>query len=149
MDPSKTGSTLKTVEDVKAHLENQLRQARLAAQQVGALLLGLLVFSGAPVHRDVSKVLILKTMFFFGLEASGAAETEYNCHHSHNNHHHHLSQRSVHATVHRPEDGSGHIWNQDGPRIKTGLSSFLPTRQELPAVVCFLGQAGSEQQQLR
>ncbi|TMS15379.1 Nucleosome-remodeling factor subunit BPTF [Larimichthys crocea] len=33
LDPSKTGSTLKTAEDVKAHLENQLKQARLAAQQ--------------------------------------------------------------------------------------------------------------------
>lgn len=37
LDPSKTGSTLKTAEDVKAHLENQLKQARLAAQQVGTL----------------------------------------------------------------------------------------------------------------
>uniref|UniRef100_A0A3B4H348 Nucleosome-remodeling factor subunit BPTF-like n=1 Tax=Pundamilia nyererei TaxID=303518 RepID=A0A3B4H348_9CICH len=32
-DPSKTGSSLKTAEEVKAHLENQLKQARLAAQQ--------------------------------------------------------------------------------------------------------------------
>lgn len=37
LDPSKTGSTLKTAEDVKAHLENQLKQARLAAQQVSTL----------------------------------------------------------------------------------------------------------------
>lgn len=36
LDPSKTGATLKTAEDVKAHLENQLKQARLAAQQVRA-----------------------------------------------------------------------------------------------------------------
>ena len=35
IDPSKTGNTLRTAEDVKAHLENQLKQARLAAQQVG------------------------------------------------------------------------------------------------------------------
>lgn len=35
IDSSKTGSTLKTAEEVKAHLENQLKQARLAAQQVG------------------------------------------------------------------------------------------------------------------
>lgn len=34
IDPSKA---LKTAEDVKAHLENQLKQARLAAQQVGTL----------------------------------------------------------------------------------------------------------------
>uniref|UniRef100_A0A3B3WVM8 Bromodomain PHD finger transcription factor n=1 Tax=Poecilia mexicana TaxID=48701 RepID=A0A3B3WVM8_9TELE len=33
LDPSKTGGTLKTAEEVKAHLENQLKQARLAAQQ--------------------------------------------------------------------------------------------------------------------
>ncbi|KAK2833852.1 hypothetical protein Q5P01_017741 [Channa striata] len=33
LDPSKTGSSLKTAEEVKAHLENQLKQARLAAQQ--------------------------------------------------------------------------------------------------------------------
>ncbi|XP_067334267.1 nucleosome-remodeling factor subunit BPTF-like isoform X4 [Channa argus] len=33
VDPSKAGSTLKTAEEVKAHLENQLKQARLAAQQ--------------------------------------------------------------------------------------------------------------------
>lgn len=37
LDPSKTGSSLKTAEEVKAHLENQLKQARLAAQQVGIL----------------------------------------------------------------------------------------------------------------
>lgn len=37
IDPSKTSSSLKTAEDVKAHLENQLKQARLAAQQVGTL----------------------------------------------------------------------------------------------------------------
>lgn len=37
LDPSKTGSSLKTAEEVKAHLENQLKQARLAAQQVGTL----------------------------------------------------------------------------------------------------------------
>lgn len=35
LDPLKSVSTLKTAEDVKAHLENQLRQARQAAQQVG------------------------------------------------------------------------------------------------------------------
>lgn len=34
LDPSKTSGTLKTAEEVKAHLENQLKQARLAAQQV-------------------------------------------------------------------------------------------------------------------
>jgi len=34
-DPSKMGGSLKTPEDVKAHLESQLKQARLAAQQVG------------------------------------------------------------------------------------------------------------------
>ena len=33
-DPSKMGGSLKTAEDVKAHLEAQLKQARLAAQQV-------------------------------------------------------------------------------------------------------------------
>nr|XP_057905963.1 nucleosome-remodeling factor subunit BPTF isoform X2 [Doryrhamphus excisus] len=33
LDSSKTSSTLKTSEDVKAHLENQLKQARLASQQ--------------------------------------------------------------------------------------------------------------------
>ncbi|KAA8585648.1 hypothetical protein FQN60_004342 [Etheostoma spectabile] len=33
IDSSKTGSSLKTAEDVKAHLESQLKQARLAAQQ--------------------------------------------------------------------------------------------------------------------
>ncbi|XP_041856528.1 nucleosome-remodeling factor subunit BPTF isoform X7 [Melanotaenia boesemani] len=33
VDPSKAGSALKTAEEVKAHLENQLKQARLAAQQ--------------------------------------------------------------------------------------------------------------------
>ncbi|KAK5856778.1 hypothetical protein PBY51_008349 [Eleginops maclovinus] len=33
IDSSKSGSTLKTAEEVKAHLENQLKQARLAAQQ--------------------------------------------------------------------------------------------------------------------
>ncbi|XP_054615497.1 nucleosome-remodeling factor subunit BPTF isoform X2 [Dunckerocampus dactyliophorus] len=33
LDSSKTSSALKTSEDVKAHLENQLKQARLAAQQ--------------------------------------------------------------------------------------------------------------------
>ncbi|XP_061568415.1 nucleosome-remodeling factor subunit BPTF isoform X2 [Cololabis saira] len=32
-DSSKTGSTLRTAEEVKAHLENQLKQARLASQQ--------------------------------------------------------------------------------------------------------------------
>ena len=37
LDPSKSCSSLKTPEDVKAHLENQLKQARLAAQQVGTL----------------------------------------------------------------------------------------------------------------
>lgn len=36
-DPSKTSSSLKTAEEVKAHLENQLKQARLAAQQVETL----------------------------------------------------------------------------------------------------------------
>lgn len=34
IDPSKSGGSLKTAEEVKAHLENQLKQARLAAQQV-------------------------------------------------------------------------------------------------------------------
>lgn len=34
LDPSKTSISLKTAEDVKAHLETQLKQARLAAQQV-------------------------------------------------------------------------------------------------------------------
>uniref|UniRef100_G3NV03 Bromodomain PHD finger transcription factor n=1 Tax=Gasterosteus aculeatus aculeatus TaxID=481459 RepID=G3NV03_GASAC len=33
IDPSKSGGSLKTAEEVKAHLENQLKQARLAAQQ--------------------------------------------------------------------------------------------------------------------
>ncbi|XP_037544827.1 nucleosome-remodeling factor subunit BPTF [Nematolebias whitei] len=33
LEPAKTSSTLKTVEEVKAHLDNQLKQARLAAQQ--------------------------------------------------------------------------------------------------------------------
>lgn len=37
LDPSKTTNSLKTAEDVKAHLENQLKQARLAAQQVWTL----------------------------------------------------------------------------------------------------------------
>lgn len=37
LDPSKTTNSLRTAEDVKAHLENQLKQARLAAQQVGTL----------------------------------------------------------------------------------------------------------------
>lgn len=37
VDSSKTGGALRTAEEVKAHLENQLKQARLAAQQVGTL----------------------------------------------------------------------------------------------------------------
>lgn len=34
-DSSKVSSCLKTAEEVKAHLETQLKQQRLAAQQVG------------------------------------------------------------------------------------------------------------------
>lgn len=77
-------------------------------------------------------------------ETSRAAETRYSCHRFHN---HHLSQHSQHPSVHRPEDGSSNIWNQDGPGLQTGLSSFVPAGQELPSIFCFLGQAGSEQQQ--
>ena len=84
----------------------------------------------------------------FVLETSGAAETKHNCHPLHYSYHQ-LIQHSQHTSFHRPADRSGHIWSQDGPRLQTGLSSFLPARQELPPVFCILGQAGSDQQQLR
>lgn len=51
IDSSKTSSSLKTSEDVKAHLENQLKQARMAAQQVG----------GSRMHCCVTTLIIFFT----------------------------------------------------------------------------------------
>lgn len=150
IDPSKSSNTLRTAEDVKAHLENQLKQARLAAQQVGTL--HCIGFSGVRKPcwgLNVTKLNVLKMFQRLFLETAWAAETKPNRPHFHSYNHHHLSQHSHYPNVHRPEDGSDHIRNKDGPGHQTGLSGLLPARQELPPVVCFLGQAGSEQQQLR
>lgn len=57
LDPLKSVSSLKTAEDVKAHLENQLRQARLAAQQV--VILALILkwgFTWPASYREVNQL---------------------------------------------------------------------------------------------
>ncbi|KAK7939046.1 hypothetical protein WMY93_002372 [Mugilogobius chulae] len=53
-DPSKIGASLKTVEEVKAHLENQLKQARLAAQQKRLEQQRLITTAGTPTTATAS-----------------------------------------------------------------------------------------------
>lgn len=150
IDPLKSVSTLKTAEDVKAHLENQLRQARQAAQQVVTwATVPHWGFYLAASYRGVNQAsTCIKHSSICILETAGAAETKWSSYPSHDNsnNHCHLSWCSCHPSVHRLENGSGYNWNENGPGFQTGLSSVFSTRQKFSAVICFLGEAGSDQQ---